>query len=317
MATMRQIAAEAGVSMATVSRALKNGEMVSEDTLQKILDVKRKLETNSNACNIIGALVAPNSNSFYHEVLRYIEIKLRNEGYTLISILNGRDISADRDMDQLCSLNVKAILWMTPGQPSEQMRQKIKVRGVPLVQIFTKAYEDIDSIIINDEEGGYQAARNLIQAGHKKIMFIGQPDTYHWHGFIRAFTERGLEEPSENALFVSVDRNQVTTIRAAIQRIQPTAVFTHTELVTIETIQACKQMNLAIPKNISMIAYDDYPWMSMMEISAISHPMSGIANNAYELLLNRIQTGTFTQHPVVHLTVEPRLISRNSVRILR
>lgn len=315
MATMRQIAQKAGVSVATVSRAMHEPEKLTESMLAKVFDAQKRIELNEAAGGrTIGLSVQHMSNPFFYEVVRFLDMYLRMENYTTVSIFSGSSTSLKHDIENLQACCIKALVLMPPFQMDGIDEAWLRKLGIPVIQVFSKPYDCFDSICVNDERGGYIAAKHLLMAGHRKILYIGVKGL-HWQGFLRAHEEMKIKTNEENALFIQVMRDQLGAIGSKINRMEPTAVFTHTEYVTLETIQACRYMNIQIPQDLSVVAYDDYPWMAVQGISAVSHPLSGLAQSLCQLILQRLQEKP--QSEPQHLVIEPRLINRDSVLIHR
>lgn len=322
MITMRQIAKEAGLSVATVSRAFNEPEKLREETCAHILAVKKKLEQQKDlasqkdtASQMIGILVSHNANPFFYEVVRNLDLRMRTANYTQLTIFTGNGFTTSRaDIEKLCSVNIRALVLIPPLQAEGVTGEWLSSLNIPVIQVFNSLYPEFDSIAVNDEKGGYLAARNLLLAGHRNILYIGVKGQ-HWQGFLRAHGEMNVPVQEENAMFLQIVRGQSSAICEMIQRVRPTAVFTHTEYATMETIQACAQLGIRIPEDMSLIAYDDYPWMALMGISAVSHPMNGLAESVCQVILERV--GQEESKEPVRLVVEPRLITRDSVRMHR
>lgn len=311
MATMRQIARESKLSVATVCRAFHEPEKLTPETLERVAAAKKKLEVDAAAgSNLVGLHVSRVSNPFFYEVMRSMDMQLRNENYTMLSIFSGNVQTTRKDIERLCACGIKALILMPAPRTSDVTSEWLESLGIPVIQVFNELFPQFDSVCVNDEHGAYLAARYLLMAGHRRILYIGVK-TKHWRGYVKAHEEMGLPIEEESALFTGVLRDQVNMIEAKILRLGATAVLAHTEYVALETIQACKQLRLRIPEDISLIAYDDYPWMSVQGISAVSHPMTGLANSVCQLVLQRAKKGKSSSP--IHLLVEPRLTMRESI----
>lgn len=311
MATMRQIAREAQLSVATVCRAMHEPDKLAPETLERVQAARKKLELDAEAGkNLVGLHISRVSNPFFYEVMRFMDMQFRNENYTMLSIFSENTQTMRKDIERLCACGIKALLFIPAIQLPDVTEEWLESLGIPVIQVFVKRFPNLDSVCVNDERGAYLAARYLLMAGHRRILYIGIK-SQHWSGFVKAHEDLGLTADEDAALLTGVTRDQVNMIETQILRTGATAVFAHTEFAALETIQACKRLHLRIPEDVSLVAYDDYPWMATRGISAVSHPMTGLANSICQLVLQRIKHGRTTEPS--HLIVEPRLTMRESI----
>ena len=106
-------------------------------------------------------------------------------------------------------------------------------------------------------------------------------------------------------------------LKERIKEIQPTAIVSVGERISVNTIQALREMNLSIPEDMSLIVYDDLAWTAAFDITAVSHSFEAIGNLASELIVGRLKELENGEHqPPAKLTLDPKLVSRNSVKIL-
>lgn len=317
MPTMKEIADETGLSIATVSRALQSNGKVSEKTRQKVLLSMQKLSHQDEGVFFkgnIGLILADAENPFYHSIIRIIDRELRAEGYCLLCTITNDRASSAAYLRQLCQQGVRGIVWLNPNLVScGTVLDELKGANIPLVQVGANIEPTLDSVAFDDELGVYTIARALFrQYCHKRILFIGPHDTKHFQGYVEACKEADLPIFLDGDIPVPNAKNQAQQICQAIEHSQPTAIITHTEYNTVETLRACQILKKRIPEDMSIIAYDDYPWMSMMEISAICHPLEELGKGVCRLLVKRIERSSKEQPPL-HLMVTPHLILRESV----
>lgn len=321
MPTMREIAQETGLSIATVSRALQSDGKASEKTRQRVLLSMQKLSQQSDGLfpkGTIGLMLADAENPFYHSAIRVIDRELHAAGYCLLCIITNDRTNSAAYLRQLCQQGVKGIIWLNPEcSGCETVYAELKAAHIPLIQAFANNHSALDSVVFDDSLGVYTITRALIrQYRHRQILFVGPHDTLHYQGYTRACEEAGLSPLADGDIRIPDAKNQVQQICQAIERAQPTAIITHTEYNTVETMRACRMLKKNIPEDISLIAYDDYPWLSMMEIAAICHPLEELGKSVCQLLALRMEHNADEQEPM-HLMVEPHLILRDSIRAVR
>lgn len=321
MPTMREIAQETGLSIATVSRALQSDGKTSEKTRQRVLLSMQKLSQQSDGHfpkGVIGLMLANAENPFYHSAIRVIDRELHAAGYCLLCIITNDKTSSAAYLRQLCQQGVKGIIWLNPNCTGcETVFAEMRAAHIPLIQAFANYDETWDSVVFDDKLGVYTIARALIrQYRHKQILFVGPHTTHHYQGYVKACEEAKLTPLAEGDIRIPDVKNQAQQICDAIECTQPTAIITHTEYNTVETMRACRMLKKDIPEDISLIAYDDYPWLSMMDISAICHPLEELGKSVCQLLTMRLEHRE-CEHEPMHLTVEPHLILRDSVRAMK
>lgn len=322
MSTVREIAQMTGLSTATVSRALRGSATVTDKTRQAVLLAKQKLDSMENSDNkLIGLVLTDAGNPFYDDAIRMIEKELRASGYQLLCSISNDMAITENALRMMCCQGVSALIWLHPTtMGSGDAVREIQEAGIPLVQVFNNCYPDVDSVIIDDSLGCYLITKALIQQyGHERILYVGNCSSRHYQGYLRAHHGAGLQPVSTQTQFIPDGRNQVDFIVEAIKHCQPTAIISHTQFNTIGTLRACRALRLSIPEDISLVAYDDFPWLAMMEISAIVHPLEELAKSVCQVLKLRLDLSDKGNQTTatVHLVTEPFPILRDSVRANR
>ncbi len=319
MPTLREIAAETGFSLATVSRALQPDGKVSDETRMKVMVAMQKLEEaeyeDDSIRETVGLIFAGSDNHFYDATIRIIDSKLRDRGYHLLCVISNDSVSTKSQMRRLCRLGVRAILLVGPSHTiSAEALTEMSHMKIPVIQIFQKVYPGLDSVTVDDEGGMYSVGRTLLHSGHRRILYVGAREALHYEGFRRAFAEAGIDLPEESGLAGNC-RNQTDTLRRVVEEMRPTAIVAHTEANTIDVLNVCKLLRKKVPEEISLCAYDDYPWLAMMDISAIFHPLEEVAEHVCDLLHLRLTEKTEEgEFRPIHLVAVPHLIARDSIR---
>ena len=190
-----------------------------------------------------------------------------------------------------------------------------------MLQLFNMTYPEIDVLKFDDEAGTYLATKQLIKCGHRNItMFYKRWDLCpdREPGYRRAFEEFSIPLVEENLCKMDYVGSIRNIIRQKITTLQPTAIISVNEAMTVNVIQTLNEMNLSIPGDISLIVYDDLPWIRAYNITAIAHPFEQIASSACEIILNRIKQRMDNEmvNKATVLVIDPVLISRSSIRIL-
>lgn len=328
MSTCREVAKLAGVSTATVSRAFKSGSSISDETQKKILDVAAQLNyvpnllargLKSKKSNIIGLIVSDIDNPFYSVVIQNIEAELKKMYYRIIMLFSNENEQQEvENLSILLSSRVDGIIFTPVSNKNRAIIEAVKQYDIPILQLYRVAYEDIDSLIIDDEKGAYMATKHLIQNGHSRILLVSENATLppnRESGFHRAFSDSGLDISDDYILHVPFYVTARDLLAKKIKALNPTAIIAVTNTLAIETIKLLKELKISIPDDMSIIIYDDISWVSLFDATAISHPIIDIACSASRIILNRIRRKDANEG-VAKSVIDPILISRNSVKYI-
>ncbi|MFC0470690.1 LacI family DNA-binding transcriptional regulator [Halalkalibacter kiskunsagensis] len=333
MATSKDVAKLANVSVSTVSRAFRNDCYISEEMKNKVLAAAKELGYTPNLVarslknsksKIIGLITSDIDNDFYSVVTRVIESELKRLGYRLlISTTNESSEEELENLNLLSSSRADGIIF-TPNSARHHLTiDKIKKQNIALVQMYRRAYKDIDTVLVDDKKGTYIATNYLIQNGHTNILLlttvgseIEDAKNYKPSGYKQAFKEKNLSlDENKNILYFPYQTDLRMMITQQIEKIKPTAIIAGTNTIGRDVIKVCKEMKLSIPEDISVIMFDDVEWASLLDITTISQPIKDIGLIASRTLINRIEDQNVSNTPILS-TLEPDLILRNSVKNL-
>lgn len=328
MATCREVAKLAGVSTATVSRAFKDGSSISEETQKKIFEAAAQLNyvpnllargLKSKKSNIIGLIVSDIDNPFYSVVIQNIEAELKKMHYRIIMLFSNENEQQEiENLSILLSSRVDGIIFTPVSNKNRAMIEAVKQYGIPILQLYRIAYDDIDSLIIDDEKGAYMATKHLIQNGHRRILLVSENATLppnRESGFRMAFSDSGIPVNDDYIVYVPFYVSARDLLARRINTIKPTAIIAVTNTLAIETIKLLKELKLSIPEDMSIIIYDDISWVSLFDATAISHPINDIACSASRIILDRICKKS-SNSDVAKSVIDPILISRSSVKYI-
>lgn len=319
--SLKDLSKRCGCSVSTVSRAFSNPDIVKEETKHNIFSVAEEMGYTPNALarslknthsQTIGIIIPSINNLFYIEVLKNIELELHKRDYKLIvSFLQPGIIDERAALEPIVSARVDGIIIFSDNRDNERYFKRID-KQIRIVQLFTRPYDEYDSIVIRDADGMELAADCLLKRGHRRILYFGFSDRVE--GYRRAYRKRGFPVPEE--LIYIEDRPLTAEIFSeALQDHHPTAVLT-CSLNSQTAIQTMIGQKIRIPEDISFISYDDSNWARIMGITVIAHPLETVTEHVVNTLLERIhcpQEGGITP---VRIEIMPYLIERKSVRYL-
>lgn len=327
--TITDIAKQANVSKATVSRVLNNSSLVEERTRELILAVMKQnnYSPSASARNLsrrftstIGLIVPQLDNSFFGEMLRgIIELTDRN-GLTLICC--NSDDNADKDLkalDMLKTHRIRGLIYdpaidYSSESDKRKVTQKLKDLGAPVVIVDRNIGLNHDGIFFNDYKAIYESVTLLAKAGHRKIAIINGTQERvlareRQKGFVDAMHEAKL--PIRQEYIFLNDYSFETAYQLTKQMLaledQPTAVVTCNNQISKGFIKAVIEAGKKIPEDYTNIALDK---MEMLNI--IGMPYNYIERNSYilghkamEMLIQRI---AFPEMPMQKVILDAPVI---------
>jgi LacI family transcriptional regulator len=279
-ATIRDVAAEANVSIATVSLYLQGGKGVAGNTGDRIAAAIRKLDyvprprtqaarsANGRKGSFIALLMEELSftafpEAIYGAVVRAIEQEVRRHelGLLLATAEVNRIPQSVRDNQ------VQGVIILGGSPINDALAVDLAARGTPLVLVDTyNANLPVDSIVPDNEWGGYNAFHHLVGLGHRRIALIEGPPKYktltdrRW-GALRAAEELGVpipayyRQPSISSGYPKKGYREMKQLLALAE--PPTAVFTVSDRAALGAIDAIKEAGLRVPQDISIVGFDD------------------------------------------------------------
>lgn len=329
--TLSSISQRIGVSMTTVSRVLSGQSekyRISESTQKKVIKeaqrchyspniIARNLRTNRT--NTIGLLLPSVANPYFADLSSIIISEASRSGYTTI-VADSRENEDNQkaNIAMLVSRRVDGIIAAPCGDDPELL-EEINRTTMP-VMLVDRPLKDslLPHVTTNNYTGGFDATNVLIRNGHKRIACIqgaptSVPNMKRVNGYINAMRRVGLED---NAIVVgnefSLHNGYLETKKLINSSKRPTAIFTLSNTIALGSIKALREAGLSIPKDISLIAFDNNIYMDYFvpPITRISQPVKEMAKLAVKLLFESIESG---KRLSTQIELAPELISRDSV----
>ena len=325
--TIKDVAARAEVSTATVSRVLTGSGSVREDLSERVLAAVKALDYRPNrsarelrarAVQRVG-VVLDIQNPFFTSVLRGIEEELQAEGYVvMLGDSNENPVTEQVHLAMLRNERVAgAILSICSTEPARY--RALAEDGIPLV-LIDRVLDGLaaDAVLTNNIDSARQAVEHLIASGHRRIgCVLGLSHTTtameRRLGYEQALTRSGLVfDPAliQPGYFTVEGGHQA--MRALLDLPQPpTAVFVVNNLMVLGAFQAIHECGLSIPGDVAVIGFDEMPWAISLQppLTVIAQPAREIGVTAARALLQRIRE---PQLPPARVVLENRLIVRGS-----
>ncbi|MGN0779578.1 MAG: LacI family DNA-binding transcriptional regulator [Aristaeellaceae bacterium] len=276
--TIKDVAREAGVSIATVSNALNNVDVVQEKTRNHILEVAQRLHyvPNMNGkrlrasdSRVIGMFVTTLESNYMGNLADSIEQGCLKQGYDLqVFFAHG----VDDLLEKLQSGNIDGAI-LHCGMMTDDDKRRVSATGMPVVFLDNEwVGPTVSSVTFQSYEHGRMAAEYLYGLGHRQLMYVkGAVTSFHSQqrqaGFLDAAASLGLTIPEEQILMGDYRRR--TAYRALRQYLQsgqalPHAIFAANDHSAIGCMEALKECSVRIPEDVSIIGYDDNEMCSMV-----------------------------------------------------
>ncbi len=328
MITMRDVAERAGVSVTTVSHVINNTRPVSDTLRHRVVTAMQDLGYQPNTLarslrrgktHTIGVIVPDHSNPFFAEVARGIEDTSFEHGYSVIICNSDRDLHKERlYISVLVEKQVDGILFVAAGLSADNI-QPLLDRPMPLVIVDRHIPAlAVDSVLADNQRGGWLATQHLIELGHRRIGCIVGPEditssTERVAGYRQALSDHQL--PPDEGLIIRGDFQYESGYEAGERLLDlvppPTAIFACNDLMAVGVMSRALEIGLAIPADLSVIGFDDIrPTVyANPPITTIKQPKYEMGVAATELLLARIRDSGKTPQQQV---LETSLIIRQS-----
>lgn len=329
MATIKEVADHAGVSVATVSRVVNKTGYVSLDLQERVQDAMRTLNYRPSALarslrrqetQTIGVLVPQLDQPFFSALVFAVEKTLFSSDYrALICSAEERRDKEDAYIEMLMRQRVDGVILVPTGQSTDNVRRLLD-EGVPVVLVD----RDIPNLAINrvlcdNYQGGVMAIDHLLALGHRRISVIGGPEYSEaiidrMNGARAALASAGIAlDPS---LFVTgslpqFEMGYTAGLKVLDRPDRPTAIFAFNDVMAIGVMHAAAELGLRLPDDLSVVGFDDIPIAaySIPELTTVAQPIYAMGETAADLLIRHVRD---TDALVESVKLETRLIVRKS-----
>lgn len=322
-----QVAKRANVSTATVSRVINGFPGVREKTVARVRRAiaETNYVPNPNArslrmgrTRLFGLIISDVNNPFFPELIDAFEALASAEGIEVIFTHTNYDPQRLHNcIRRMIERSVDAIAIMTSEVEEDSLRQAVKA-NVPLVLMNQrKLAGKYPNVSVEYATGFGEALDHLLALGHRDIGFIaGPPSLSSAQGrkdaFKKALKAHGLPLRSE---WIAVGDMRVEGGRTAMAKLlacdpRPTAVLATNDLMAVGALQAAHAAHIRVPKDISIIGFDDLPIVGMVQppLTTIRHPRREVAEQAFDCLQLALQGKKNRPGATLH----PHLVLRNS-----
>jgi len=328
---LRDVAALAGTSIATVSRVLNGNGYASDEVRERVLEAAGKLNyqpslrargLRQQSSNTIGLIIPNLLNAYYTALADAASQLLAEAGYSLLLSSSRDEPEIERDiLREMIGHDVAGLIWV-PTAPGKKLLDYFQSQHIPAVCIVRRIPEDpIDTVVFEDFKGSYAATQHLLSLGHRSIAYIGGDEKHssnraRWKGYVAAMRDAGL--PIDDRLVkLGAPRSSwgwVASVDLLNLPAPPTAVLAASNAIMPGLLRAVRQSGAAVPDELSLICFDDVDWFSFSvpPITAIRISHATLAQTAIDLLLRRIEDADGLERPTAFTEIRFELVVRGS-----
>jgi len=330
--TLKDIARDLGVSVITVSKALRDHSDISEETKARVL--KRVKERNyrpnlaaralvTGRTNLLGFVVPELMNPFFTEIVRGVSAALHGSGYALVTTSADQDAKLEKQViEQLIARRVDALL-VASAQWTVEVFRRVEEAGIPYILIdrnFTGLAAHF--VGVNDEEVGALATRHLAEVGARRIAHIGGAEISsvvgRMQGYKRALAKLGLVADPE--LMFNVERVEELRDEGGYKATQqllkvqprPDGIFCYNDPTAYGAIAAVLEAGLRVPEDVAVVGCGNLLYNKFLQVplTSVDQQTTAIGREAGALALRLIEAGEPV--PPQRILLEPRLVVRKS-----
>ena len=288
-------------------------------------DTVKQGESSGNVAVVMTFL----SNYIFPNILQGIDETLEEEGYSILlkSTHNYRKYEA-KCLEELVKKNIDGLI-IEPSKTQIAYKNRgvfsmLDRYNIPYVfmQGVYHGMEDVPYVILDDEKGGYQITKHLIELGHTRIAGIFKADDrqglLRHNGYVRALKEAGIwYDPSLIIWFHTEDARALPreTIAELVDREQIDAIVCYNDMTAITVINVLEEKGLSVPGDISVTGFDDSDFAGNFKVplTTMRHPQRGLGETAAELLV-KLMKGEKLSEDKLHIVMESELIVRESTK---
>ena len=303
--TLKDVAKAAGVSYATVSRALSGSNQIGKSTRERIVRLCDEMGYTGNyvarsmvmkKTYLLGLVVPAIENEFMSQLAYYVEMSARARGYNIMLCNSEPDLKQEEMVVKLLlGRRVDGIL-IVPQSPATYEKIAPLLEQIPAVFLSENLRDQPQSYVsVDNSRGAYLGVEYLYGLGHREILYFGcRNSTTHQlraEGYLRACRQFGLEPRLHHSDFASTDSNALGILKAA------------------------DELHIRIPGDLSLIGFDNIPSTALprIDLTTIEQPKKEMAVQAVDMLLDKIEKGT---QGYVHQILMPSLVQRGTCRSL-
>lgn len=330
--TIKDIAKRLNISVATVSRALRDLPDIHPDTKKMVVDLAAELDYQPNVIatslvksktKTLGVIVPDLGYYFFSTILKSIEQAAIAAGYSLL--ITQTQESYERELVNIQNLSRGQVEGIIISLSRETVNldhlTRLQRRGIPLV-FFDRDSDEIHAskVMVDNEQSAYEAVKHLILTGCQRIAFLAGPknvsvSNQRVSGYLRALAESGVQE--DLSLIIHSDYLQdsatLCTRELMKDKRRPDGILVVSDRLALGVLVALRDLNISVPDEVKIVSFNNEPICSIVSptISSVSQPLEEIGRLSVELLLDQINQKGEDLKPRVEV-LKTQLIVRES-----
>jgi LacI family transcriptional regulator len=336
--TLKDVAQKTGFSINTVSRTLRGKDDISEETMKIIKTTADEMgyinnslasSLRSGRSNTIAVILGDISNPHFSILTKEIENLSRQERYGVFLLNTNENEKQEKEaINTAITKNVDGII-ICPNQKSDANICFLMDRKIPFVQMGRRFDTlNIPFVICNDELGGYQATKYLLEKNHRDILILTGPSYVssareRLAGYKRAFAEQGLRVKSRLIREVPIiGKGYLKVLDSVIkEKIPFTAIFAFSDMLAWGAWTHLQRLGIRVPQDVSIIGFDyiqsrfDIPFQ-LSTISSYKAKMGAFAIKALFRVIRGADSDAAEKDPLLHYVIDTRLIDGETVQSL-
>ncbi|MEI7026889.1 LacI family DNA-binding transcriptional regulator [Paenibacillus sp. y28] len=333
MATIYDVAKEAGVSIATVSKVINQTGRISEKTRQHVQEIMKNLNYQPSVVAsaltkkrtyTIGLLIPDLANPFFAEIARSVEDRAHELGFNLVICNTDNDLAKEeRYTDLLRQKSADGIILATGVRSNTMLKKLMQQKQAIAVIARDMPSLAVDTVLVDDFLGGYLAASHLIELGHRHLAIITEnlevmSSRERLRGCRQALEEAGLvlEDKWVRVSAFDVQGGKQTAASLLDEEHPPTAIFACNDLLGIGVIQAARERGLTVPRDLSVVGFDNTILATIIDppLTTVAQPIQELGRQIVDLISQEINGNKGSKQRVVLL---PELVIRGSTGLYR
>lgn len=337
MVTLKDIAKEAGVSINTVSCALRDSARISDESKRKIKIIADRMGYTPNAAarslrlkttNVIGVIVTDLSNPVFGKMVKGIEAAIKEKAYSIL--IGNTDENGEMEQKAVSNMISKGVdgVIITPTQHDTRSLDMLRKANVPFILMGRKfKHYSANYVVCDDFRGGYLAGEYLIGKGHRNIIFINGPKHIsssqdREQGFVKALAGHRLTP--QHIYYIMPEMHEGYRLMKQLLEARPdfTGVFCFDDYTAFGVMKAFKEGGRRVPDDIAVIGYDNTDFADMLDrgLTSVDFNEYRIGELAAEHIIEIIEkssksskSGNSGESAVKQVILEPSLVVRGSV----
>lgn len=333
--SLKDLALELGVSISTISRALKNSPEIGAEMKEKVKSLAKKMNYRpnpfalsllKNSPRIIGIIVPDIVTHFYSSIISGINDIARKNGYSvIISSTYDQYELEKRCLEDLINIRVEGIIICLSQETNDfDHLQEIAEQNIPLVFFDRICLPDkFSSVITNNIESAQEATEHFLTTGSQRVAFLGGANhipivQQRKHGYLQALRDHKIPIERELVFCKRMGYNEGYEGTCQLLNLPspPDAILAMTDSLAFGAMKAIKEFGLKIPNDIALIGYTDEAHSNYVDppLTAVTHQTYKMGETTCQLLLDQLSGKKIIQQKIIPATLSVRGSSmKNSI----